>query len=118
MSKWLSKLEKARTDFITDRAGLQRNLEYWCLQNKLMKLPDQQSQIRLSLGCGDNSSQIELTEWTTSYKYRKKEKYGRVLQLMDYIILDEIKQAERAIFKLEEGYKENVACVIKDNQND
>ena len=113
--KTIEALQSLKTKFNTEYEKLKKELDYWELQNRQMKLPDQHSQIHLSFSGGHISSSIALTEYTTSYKYRKKAKYGRVLQLFDFIILDEIKQVNRKIKALESAFKKEARKILGDN---
>jgi hypothetical protein len=108
MDMQIKSIAVLKTKFEEKLSKLEVKLSYWEMNQIQMRLPTQSASIHLSFGGNPKNNSIELTEPTHSYRNTKQQKYSRVLELMDYIILDEIKQIKRSITSLESKYKSDI----------
>lgn len=111
--KTIESLQALKNKFDSDYERQNKELEYWQQQKNQMRLPQQGSKITLAFHGGIHNTSIELTEPNRSYSHSKQKKYGRVLQLMDFIILDEIKQITRKIKSLEDDFKKEALLILE-----
>ena len=111
--KTINSLQLLKNSFDTKYDQLDKELEYWQQQKRQMRLPEQGSKITLSFHGGMHNTSIPLTEPNRSYSNTKQQKFGRVLQLIDFIILDEIKQVARKIKVLEDDFKKEALSILE-----